>query len=149
MSNPIKLNLLADVKTAMKAQDKQTVAALRLITAAIKQIEVDERIEVDDNRAISILEKLAKQRQESIQHYKKAERQDLIEQEVFELNLIQKYLPKALSLEETHKIVDLAIEQTKAEKMADIGKIISYIKSNVAERIDMSCVHAYIKIKLS
>lgn len=149
MTNSIKLSLLEDVKAAMKAQDKQALAALRLFTAAIKQIEVDERIEVDDNKVISILEKLSKQRQESIVHYKKAERQDLIAQEVFELNLIQKYLPKALSVEETHKIVDLAIEQTKAEKMADIGKIISYIKNNVAERIDMSCVHAYIKIKLS
>ena len=138
----------SDLKQAMLARDKKTVAALRLVTAAFKQIEVDERIELDDARVLTILDKLAKQRQESISQYQAAGRAELEEQEVFELTLIKRYLPEPLSEQEIDAFITEAFYETGAESMRDMGKIMAYLKPRLEGRADMSAVSALIKAKL-
>ena len=138
----------SDLKQAMLARDKKTVAALRLVTAAFKQIEVDERIELDDARVLTILDKLAKQRQESISQYQAAGRAELEEQEVFELTLIKRYLRQPLSEQEIDAFITEAFYETGAESMRDMGKIMAYLKPRLEGRADMSAVSALIKAKL-
>lgn len=133
----------------MRARDKETLNALRLITAAIKQIEVDERIDVDENRMLAILDKLAKQRHESITQYEAAGRTDLVDQEQFELNLISKYLPEPLSENEIIQRVDEAIAAVDAQKMSDMGKVMALLKPLMQGRADMAKVSALIKAKLN
>jgi uncharacterized protein len=143
-----KTQVLSDLKQAMLARDKRTVGALRLVTAAFKQIEVDERIELDDARVLTILDKLAKQRQESISQYQAAGRAELEEQEVFELTLIKRYLPEPLSEKEIDAFITEAFYETGAVSMRDMGKIMAYIKPRLEGRADMSAVSALIKAKL-
>lgn len=145
----IKERLNHDVKEAMRAKDKNLLTTLRLITAAIKQIEVDERIEVDEDRLLVILDKMTKQRKESIAQYEKAQRNDLIQQEQFELDIIAKYLPEPLSTQEIENLINEAIATTGAEKMADMGKVMGLIKGKMQGRADMTQVSALIKAKLS
>lgn len=145
----IKENLNNDIKDAMRAKDKNLLTTLRLITAAVKQIEVDERIEVDDARMLVILDKMTKQRKESIAQYEKANREDLVAQERFELGVIAKYMPEPMSAAEIDKLVHEAIVSTKAEKMADMGKVMAELKPKLQGRADMSQVSALIKAKLS
>lgn len=145
----IKERLNHDVKEAMRAKDKNLLTTLRLITAAIKQIEVDERIEVDEDRLLVILDKMTKQRKESIAQYEKAQRDDLIQQEQFELNIIAQYLPEPLSTQEIEHLINEAITSTGAEKMADMGKVMGLIKGKMQGRADMTQVSALIKAKLS
>lgn len=133
----------------MRARDKETLNTLRLITAAIKQIEVDERIDVDENRMLAILDKLAKQRHESITQYEAAGRTDLVDQEQFELNLISKYLPEPLSENEIIQRVDEAIAAVDAQKMSDMGKVMALLKPLMQGRADMAKVSALIKAKLN
>lgn len=133
----------------MRARDKETLNALRLITAAIKQIEVDERIDVDENRMLAILDKLAKQRHESITQYEAAGRTDLVDQEQFELNLISKYLPEPLSENEIIQRVDEAVAAVDAQKMSDMGKVMALLKPLMQGRADMAKVSALIKAKLN
>ena len=149
MMTSLKDNILADLKDAMRARDQKKLNALRLITSAIKQIEVDERIVVDDTRLLVILDKMAKQRNESIQQFKLANRTDLIEQEQFELNIIAQYLPTPLSSDEIEKIINEAIKVTQAEKMADTGKVMKQVQTALRGRADMAQVSALIKAKLS
>lgn len=137
-----------DIKDAMRAKDKERLGALRLISAAIKQIEVDERIEVDDQRLLTILSKLAKQRKESIQQYKLAKRDDLVTQEQFELNLIAHYLPAPLSTEEIEKLILQAIDSVGAKSMADMGKVMATLRPSLQGQADMSQVSDLIKNKL-
>lgn len=137
-----------DLKDAMRAKDSKKLAALRLITAAIKQIEVDERIEIDDARMLIILDKLAKQRNESISQFTAAGRDELVAQEQFELALISHYLPEPLAEAEVALLVDKAIESVKAEKMADMGKVMAELKPQLQGRADMSKVSALIKARL-
>ena len=144
----IKVSINADLKKAMLARDKRTVGALRLITSAIKQIEIDERIELDDARILAVLDKLAKQRQESISQYQAANRPDLEEQEVFELSLIKHYLPEPLSQEAIDALVVEAFAETGASSMRDMGKVIAYLKPQLQGRADMGPVSALIKAKL-
>lgn len=144
----IKDHIEHDLKDAMRARDKQTLAALRLITAAIKQIEVDERITVDDVRMLSLLDKLAKQRNESISQFQKANRNDLVEQEQFELVIITKYLPEPLSEMEITQLIERAIDETGAQQMSDMGKVMAVLKPNMQGRADMAKVSALIKSKL-
>jgi len=144
----LKDRIETELKEAMRARDKQTVAALRLITAAVKQIEVDERIELDDARMLAILDKLAKQRQESISQYQAANRDDLVEQENFELTLIKRYLPEPLSEKEVNALLTEAFYETGAESMRDMGKIMAYLKPRLQGRADMSAISALIKAKL-
>ncbi len=137
-----------DLKQAMLARDKRTVAALRLITAAFKQVEVDERIELDEARVLAILDKLAKQRQEAISQYQAAGRAELEEQEAFELTLIKRYLPEPLSDQEINALITEAFYETGAESMRDMGNVMAYIKPRLQGRADMSAVSALIKAKL-
>ncbi|MGM9454900.1 GatB/YqeY domain-containing protein [Legionella bozemanae] len=145
----IKERLNNDVKDAMRAKDKELLSTLRLITAAVKQVEVDERIEVDDERMLVILDKMSKQRKESIAQYEKADREDLVAQEQYELDVLKKYLPEPLSAVEIEKMIQEAIASTGAEKMADMGKVMALLKPNLQGRADMAQVSAMIKAKLS
>lgn len=138
-----------DIKDAMRARDKQRLDVLRLISAAIKQIEVDERIEVDDARILTILDKMVKQRQESISHYKTAARDDLIAQENFELDIIQKYLPAPLSQDEVLAIVNHAFAEIQIQSPSDMSKIMALIKPSLQGRADMGKVSQLVKAKLN
>ncbi len=135
--------------SAMKSGEKPRLAVIRLITAAIKQIEVDERIELDDARIIAILDKMVKQRRESISQFKTAGRDDLIKQESFEIDIIQEYLPQALSEEEVDEIVNKAIEQTSASSIKDMGKVMGLVKPQIIGRADMGEISGRIKSILS
>lgn len=145
----IKERINTDLKEAMRAQDKQQVGALRLITAAIKQIEVDERIEVDEARLLVILDKMVKQRKESIQQFQAASRVDLVEKEEYELNIIRRYLPTPLSNDEIKALVTEAMQATQAEKISDMGKVMAYLKPRVQGRADMAVVSTLIKEQLN
>ncbi|HEL8443019.1 TPA: lpg2359 family Dot/Icm T4SS effector [Legionella pneumophila] len=145
----IKEQINNDIKDAMRAKDKNLLNALRLISAAVKQIEVDERIEVDDERMLVILDKMSKQRKESIAQFEKASRDDLVAQEQFELNIISKYLPEPLTDNEIEELICDAIKSTGAEKMSDMGKVMAILKPKLQGRADMAQVSARIKAKLS
>lgn len=145
----IKETLKSDLTEAMKARAKEKLAALRLITAAIKQVEVDERIEVDDARLLIILDKLAKQRNESITQFKLAGRNDLVDQEVFELDLIRRYLPQPLSEEAIAGEIEKAMQTVAASQMSDMGKVMAHLKPILQGRADMAKVSALIKSRLN
>ena len=145
----IKERLYNDIKDAMRAKDKNLLTTLRLISAAVKQIEVDERIEVSEERMLVILDKMTKQRKESITQFEKANRADLVVQEQFELEILAKYLPEPLSAAEIEKLVKEAIASTGAEKMADMGKVMAQLKTKLQGRADMAQVSALIKALLS
>ena len=133
----------------MKAGEKERLAVIRLITSSIKQIEVDERIELDDARIIATLDKMVKQRRESIVQFKKAARDDLIRQESFEIDIIQEFLPQALSEEEIDVIVNDAIEKTAASSIKDMGKVMGLVKPQIVGRADMGEISGRIKSLLS
>ena len=145
----IKERLNNDVKDAMRAKDKNLLTILRLITAAVKQIEVDERIEVNEERMLVILDKMTKQRKESIAQFEKANRDDLVAQEQYELSILSKYLPEPLAAAEVEKLVNDAITSTGASKMADMGKVMAQLKPSLQGRADMAQVSALIKARLS
>lgn len=145
----IKDRISNELKDAMRARDKAKLDTLRLITAAVKQVEVDERIAVDDQRMLVILDKMAKQRKESIAQYSAAGRQDLVDQEQFELDLIGQYLPEPLSEDAIDQLINQAVKETGAEKMADMGKVMAQLKPLLQGRADMGKVSALIKAKLS
>lgn len=138
-----------DVKTAMKAKDKARLGVLRLITSSIKQREVDERIELNDDQVISVLEKMVKQRKDSIAQFENAGRTELAEQEAFEINIIQKYLPEQLSDAEIDALIDEAIKNTGAASMKEMGKVMGLLKPKLAGRADMGTVSQKIKKQLS
>lgn len=144
----IKEQIQQDLKEAMRAKDRNKVETLRLITAAIKQIEVDERKEIDNDRALVILDKLAKQRKESISQFKAAKRDDLVDQETYELAIIQHYLPTPLSQEEIMQLVHDAINQVGATSMKEMGNVMALLRPKLQGRADMSEVSALIKAKL-
>lgn len=145
----LKQRIQDDVKTAMKAKDKPRLATLRLITAAIKQREVDERIELDDTQVLGILEKMIKQRRDSISQYEKAGRTELAEQELSEIKIIQDYMPAGLSEDEILTMINETIEATGATGMRDMGKVMGQLKPKMQGRVDMGQVSALIKQKLS
>lgn len=145
----IKDRINTDVKDAMRAKDKEKLGTLRLITAAIKQIEVDERIEVDEERLLVILDKMTKQRKESIAQFEKAGRNDLVAQEQYELGIIANYLPEPLSEADINQLILDAVKETAAEKMQDMGKVMAILKPKLQGRADMAQVSALIKAKLS
>ncbi|MFU8797474.1 MAG: GatB/YqeY domain-containing protein [Gammaproteobacteria bacterium] len=145
----LKQRIQEDMKTAMRAGDKPRLGIIRLILAAVKQIEVDERIEVDDIRLLGTLSKMVKQRQDSIAQFAAANRQDLVAQEEFEINVIQTYLPQPLSEEELDGLLQQAIEATHATSIQDMGKVMNWLKPHVQGRADMGLVSAKIKQKLA
>ena len=133
----------------MKDKDKPRLTTVRLILSALKQVEVDERIEVDDERLIVILDKMAKQRRESISQYEQAEREDLAEIERVELAIISAYLPEALSEPEISQLIEQAISATSASSMKEMGKVMAILKPQLQGRADMSQVSQLIKSQLS
>jgi uncharacterized protein YqeY len=133
----------------MKSGDKERLKIVRLITSSMKQVEVDERIELDDARIIAILDKMVKQRRESISQFKTAGRDDLVKQESFEIDIIQEFLPQALSEEELDTIVNQAIETTGASSIKDMGKVMGLVKPQIIGRADMGEISGRIKSLLS
>jgi len=138
-----------DVKAAMKAKDKARLGVLRLITAAIKQREVDERITLNDEQVLAVLEKMIKQRKDSITQYEKAGRDELPQQEAFEIGIIQDYMPEQLSDDEIDALIAEAISSSGAENMKDMGKVMGLLKPKLAGRADMGKVSQIIKKQLS
>ena len=138
-----------DIKSAMKAREQDKLGALRLMLAAVKQREVDERITLDDAGVISVVEKMIKQRKDSIAQYEKAARQDLADKEKFEIGVIEGYLPQQLSQGEIDAIVAEAIQSTGAKSAADMGKVMGVVKPKLAGRADMGKVSGMVKAKLT
>ncbi len=141
--------ILDDIKAAMKAGDKPRLATLRLMSAAIKQIEVDQRIELDEPTTISVLDKMLKQRRESIAQYEKANRDDLIAVEKSELELIQEYMPAALSEDEITSIIEEAVASSGASSIKDMGKVMGIVKPALQGKADMAAVSQSIKQRLN
>jgi uncharacterized protein YqeY len=144
----LKDRLNADIKNALKAGQKDRVIALRLITAAIKQQEVDQRITVDDAGILAILDKLAKQRRESIQHFANAHRADLVTKESAELDLILSYLPEPLDDAAVGQAINHALESLGAQTMKDMGRVMAHLKTELQGRVDMAAVSARVKQRL-
>ena len=144
----LKAQLTDDMKAAMKGGDKARLAVIRLINAAIKQREVDERIELSDEQVLAVLDKMVKQRRDSIKQYSDAGRTDLAEAEQAEVEIIQGYLPAALSEEEIAAIVEQAIADTGASSMADMGTVMGKVKPQVQGRADMGAVSGLVKARL-
>jgi uncharacterized protein YqeY len=144
----LKDRITDDVKDAMRARDKPRLATLRLITAAIKQQEVDERIELDDTQLLSLLDKMCKQRRESISQFEKAARDDLIAQEVSELAIIKTYLPEQLGEAEIAALIDETMAATGAASIKDMGKVMGQLKPKLQGRADMGAVSAMSKARL-
>jgi uncharacterized protein YqeY len=146
--SPLTARINDDVKAAMKAKDKPRLGVLRLITAAIKQREVDEQITLNDEQVLAVLEKMIKQRKDSITQYEKAGRDELAQQEAFEIGIIQDYMPEQLSDDEIDALIAEAISSSGAESMKDMGKVMGLLKPQLAGRADMGAVSAKIKAKL-
>lgn len=145
----IKEQIMADMKAAMKAHDAARLGAIRLLMAAIKQKEVDERVQCADPEIISIIAKLVKQRHDSIEQYTAANRQDLADKEQAEIDVLSTYLPKPLTEEEILAIIDEAIAAIGANGMAAMGKVMGAVKPKLTGRADMGNVSALIKQKLT
>jgi len=146
---PLRDQLNEDIKSAMKSREAERLAALRLMLAAVKQREVDERITLDDAGVVSVVEKMIKQRKDSIAQYEKAARQDLADKEKFEITVIEAYLPQQLSQAEIDAIVAEAIASTGAKGAADMGKVMGVVKPKLAGRADMGKVSGLVKAKLA
>ena len=144
----LKTQIQEDVKTAMRARDQKRLTALRLITAAIKQIEVDQRIEVDDQVVLAVLDKMVKQRRESLEQYESAGRDDLAAQEQFELDLLSVYMPEALSDNEVAALIKQALADTGATSIRDMGAVMNKLRGDVQGRADMKAVSSAVKAQL-
>ncbi|MCH9785198.1 GatB/YqeY domain-containing protein [bacterium] len=149
MSASLKDRLQNDVKDAMRARAKQTLGTLRLIMAELKRREVDERIELSDQDVLLILEKMVKQRRDSLSQYLAADRQDLADQEQFELDLIAQYLPEPLSDEAVLTLIEQAIEAAGAREMSKMGQVMGWVKDRAQGRADMAKVGQLVKAQLS
>ena len=149
MSSTLKPQLINDMKSSMKSGDKQRLGVVRMMLAAIKQIEVDERIELDDARMLAVLDKMAKQRRESIAHYSEAGRDDLVAVEQAEIDIIKQYLPEALTDEEINALVEQSIADTGASSIKDMGKLMGVLKPKLQGRADMGQVSQLVKSRLS
>ena len=144
----LKQRLIDDMKTAMKSGEKDRLGVIRLVNAAIKQREVDERIELDDTQVLAVLEKMLKQRKDSVTQYEAAAREDLAAVERYEIGVIQAYLPAQLSAAEIEAIVAKAIADSGASSAKDMGKVVGLIKPQLAGRADMGQVSQLVKQKL-
>jgi len=144
----LKARITEDMKSAMRAGEKQKLATIRLLQAAIKQREVDERIQLDDAQVLSVLEKMVKQRRESITQFEAGGRADLVAAEQAELVVLQGYLPEQLSEAELADLINAAIASTGAASIKDMGKVMGVVKGQAAGRADMGKVGALIKARL-
>ena len=149
MPEPIYQRVTAEVKLAMKARDKPRLGALRLIMADFKRIEVDERIELDDERVLVILDKMTKQRKDSLTQFEDAGREDLANQEALEIAVIAEFLPEQLSDDEVSGLVKAAIAETGAASMRDMGRVMAIVKPQVQGKADMGAVSGLVKGQLS
>lgn len=138
-----------DMKAAMKGGDKARLGVIRLILAAIKQVEVDERIQLDDDRTILVLDKMLKQRRESIRQFADAGRTDLVDIEEAEVLVIQDFMPQALSEDEIDALVKAAVAESGATSIKDMGKVMALLKAQMQGRADMSVVSVKIKAALA
>jgi uncharacterized protein YqeY len=145
----LKAQISDDMKSAMKAGDKDRLKVVRLILAAIKQVEIDKRIELDDAAVLGVLEKMVKQRRDSVEQFQKGNRNDLADIELAEIEVLEEYLPEQLSDAELGALVDEVISTTGAESIRDMGKVMGAIKSQAAGRADMGAVGAMVKAKLN
>jgi uncharacterized protein YqeY len=145
----LKQQLTDDMKTAMRGGDKDRLGVIRLILAAIKQREVDERIELDDVQTLAVLEKMVKQRKDSITQYEAANRQDLADVEHAEMKVIDTYLPAKMGDEEIDALITAAIAETGASSARDMGKVVAAVKEKAAGRADMGVVSGRIKARLA
>ena len=144
----LKERITDDMKAAMRSGEKERLGTIRMITAAIKQREVDERITLDDAQVLSVLEKMIKQRKESLVLFEAGKRQDLVDKEAAEITLLQGYLPSQLSDPEIDALIAHAIASTGAASIKDMGKVMGLIKGKAQGRADMAAVGAKIKAKL-
>jgi len=144
----LKERLNDDVKVAMRNKDRDRLVTLRMITAAIKQKEVDERIELDDTRVLAIIDKMARQHRDSIQQYEAAGRFDLVDKEKSELAIVQGYLPEQLGDEEIKQLIQSAIQATGASSVKDMGKVMGIIRPQVQGRADMTRTGELVKALL-
>ena len=150
MNNPtLKQRIQDDMKTAMKAQETQRLGTIRLLMAAIKQREVDERITLDDSQILAVIDKMIKQRQDSASQFQQANRMDLADQENFEISVLQAYLPPALSEQEIRGLIDQAVTALNASSMKDMGRVMAELRPQLQGRADMAVVSGIIKEKLS
>ncbi len=145
----IKKRINEAMKDAMRAKDKKRLGAIRLAMAEFKRIEVDERIELDDTRVLAVLDKMLKQRRDSISQFEKAGRQDLADQEAFEVRVIQEFMPASLSEDEINQLIDQAIDATGASSMKEMGAVMGFIKPKAQGRADMALISQQIKKRLT
>ena len=144
----LKAQISEDMKTAMKAGDKERLKVVRLIIAAIKQIEVDQRTELDDAAVLGVLDKMVKQRRDSVSQFKKGGRQDLVDIELAEITVLENYLPEQLGEAELIDIIEQAIKDSGAESIRDMGKVMGQVKAKAAGRADMGAVGDKVKERL-
>ena len=149
MSSELKNQIQEQVKNAMRAREKERLGVLRLITAAIKQREVDERIELDDADVLQALDKMVKQRRDSQRQYLDAGRDDLAKQEAYELGILTEFLPEAIGEDELRALVDAAVSESDAQSMKAMGKVMALLRPQVQGRADMGAVSAAVKAKLT
>jgi hypothetical protein len=145
----LKDRITEEMKQAMRSKESARLSAIRLLLAAIKQREVDERITLDDAQVITVVDKMIKQRRESIAQFEKAGRQDLVDAESFELQVLQAYLPQQLSDAEVEAVVTQGIAEAAAKTVADMGKVMNVIRPKLAGRADMGKVSALVKARLA
>ena len=145
----LKEKITLDMQDAMRSKDSEKLNAIRLLQSSIKQKEVDDRVEIDDTMILNIIEKMLKQRRDSIEAFKKANRNDLVEKEEFEVRILQAYMPEPLSLEDVEKEIDSAIKAIDANSMKDMGLVMKAVKLKVSGRANMAEVSQKIKEKLT
>ena len=147
--SPLKQAFTEAMKDAMRAKDKPRLSTIRLALSEIKRVEIDERIDPDDARIIGILDKMIKQRRESIRQYASADRPELVAQEQFEIEVIQEFLPQALEADELEQIIKSAVNETGAASMKEMGKVMNLVRPQVVGRADMAEVSKQIKALLA
>ena len=145
----LKEKITVDMQDAMRSKDSEKLNAIRLLQSSIKQKEVDDRVEIDDTMILNIIEKMLKQRRDSIEAFKKANRNDLVAKEEFEVKLLQTYMPEPLSSEDVEKEIERAIKASDAKSMKDMGTVMSAVKLKVSGRANMAEVSQKIKEKLT
>lgn len=145
----LKAKITDDMKAAMKGGEKDRLAVIRLVQAQIKQREVDERIELDDTQVLAVLEKMQKQRRDSLDQFEKAGREDLAKIERYEMGVIDAYLPTKLNDSELDALIDAAVAETRATSARDMGKVVALVKEKAAGRADMGAVAGKVKAKLT
>ncbi len=143
----LKTRLQDDMKQALRSGDRARLSVIRMALAAIQQREVDERKELDDAELLGVVEKLVKQRQESVEQYRSGGRDDLADKEAAEIEVLKAYLPEPLSEAELSALLDEAIESTGASSMKDMGRVMGFVKSRAAGRVDMSVISARVRAR--